>query len=287
MKNFITFFLVLLIASCCNDKQKDELGFTKLTSKEYHRLIKYSYHGISFNTFKFLTTQFRTSFKNESENVAFGGFLPIQSIQKPAAPVPGDTSGIQYFLCCKVDAQDNPIQLYIAYRTILRFLRNSPNFDIDNNFNYYKSITPYYYEDQIPPPGTDWTEEQKDSVFFCTYHDTRTDANPTVIGTTVRADNQTFIRLYNRYLMENSAHGFFLDDELDALRNITDFTVRGIRFTFGYDYSADANKIKILFFAVDDNGLNRFIKTEPDVGHPNTPVTHYPMIERAWPPSAD
>ncbi len=251
-------------------------------------LMKFSYHGISFNTFKYLSTEFRTNFKNEAENVAFGGLLPMNSIPPPPSNTT-DTNGLQYFLCCKTDASGKVAKLYIAYRTIDKFQRSISDFSINPNYSYNKSITPFYYTDQKPPQNITWNEEEKDSSFFRQPGDEHTDVDTTVSGLIVEADNNTFLSQYDKFLPSKKAYGFFLASELDEFRKLdTDLLkVKGIRFAFGYDYSADESKIKIMLFAVDKNGINMLIKTEPLPGQPNIPITHYPMIERAWPPSAD
>jgi hypothetical protein len=238
----------------------------------------FSYHCITFNIFKYLTSKFHHYYYTETTTNFFGGYISELSI-KLDGPNRIGADGMEYYLCKKPGANG---KIYLAYRMVSDFDIVHPELSFtlaEGDKDLYINSDPFVY---IPSAIDNPDTMIQDSIFFSKQSPHEFTSNEKIDYSIVSEDSKEFKRQYPNTV----GYGFYLKDELDKIKDaaVTEaVSFGGYRFALGYDYSADESLIKIIIFGVDTEGKNILFKKDGD----GKVIKHYPMIERNWPPSGN
>lgn len=226
------------------------------------------HHRICYDSVCVLIRNFIETFNDDAKNNGLGGYIDASNLKTPPHS-PENYKGWLFYNGCYSTTFKKEFFLAYVYDSI-----SSPDSvpcTIIDEYYYYHSSSPFLFPDST-------ATLEGISGFLSNMPKPEGPMNSFIPG----KDLDTACQIFSNYFVAsgtpaNESHcGFFLGKEINEI--LSQSNCVGLRFFFGYEPDRKANKIRIIFIGVDNNGDNILLNDEGKEAI---------FFESEWPPSVD
>lgn len=226
------------------------------------------HHRICYDSVCVLIRNFIETFNDDAKNNGLGGYIDASNLKTPPHS-PENYKGWLFYNGCYSTTFKKEFFLAYVYDSI-----SSPDSvpcTIIDEYYYYHSSSPFLFPDST-------ATLEGISGFLSNMPKPEGPMNSFIPG----KDLDTACQIFSNYFVSsgsptNESHcGFFLGKEINEI--LSQSNCVGLRFFFGYEPDRKANKIRIIFIGVDNNGDNILLNDEGKEAI---------FFESEWPPSVD